>query len=57
MRPIGAGGAVHSSRALEAHFGLGARDPVALSIRWPSGQVQRIMPVERNRLLTIEEPE
>jgi hypothetical protein len=56
VRTIGAGGMIHSTLPREAHFGLGTRQAAALTVRWPSGQVQTIAPVPAERLLKIVEP-
>jgi uncharacterized cupredoxin-like copper-binding protein len=55
MRMIGEGGLVHSSRAPEAHFGLGAEEIAWLEVQWPSGQVQTLTGVARNQILEIIE--
>lgn len=36
-RLVGAGGVVHTSLPASAHFGVGDRLPVELSVEWPSG--------------------
>ncbi len=56
VRAVGAGGIVHSSAPVEAHF-VAADDSIdALEIRWPSGTVQTVTPVPRDQVIAISEP-
>jgi hypothetical protein len=57
IREVRSGGSYLSQGDLRAHFGLGAARTVdELTIRWPSGQVQRRQAVQANQMLTIREP-
>jgi hypothetical protein len=47
-----------SSSDLRAHFGLGnSATAQSITIRWPSGIVQRLKNVAGNRILRVDEPE
>lgn len=56
VRAVGAGGMIYSSLLPMAHFGLGRELPAAIEVRWPSGQVQHISPVEPDQELVLVEP-
>lgn len=56
VRPVGAGGHVHSSLPVELHFGLGREQVAAVTITWPSGQVQDLGPISAGQVLDVEEP-
>lgn len=46
-----------SSNDPRAHFGLGSRDVVGhLTVRWPSGTIQKLSNVRADQILTIVEP-
>ncbi len=50
------GGSYLSSSDPRVHFGLGATTRVSsIEVRWPSGTVDRLIDVEIDRLITIEE--
>jgi len=44
-----------SQSDLRVHFGLGTAQKVDLEIHWPSGQVDRLMGVKANQVVTVTE--
>jgi hypothetical protein len=46
----------YSANDPRLHFGLGRASVSDLTIRWPSGTVQRLTDIKANRILTIKEP-
>jgi hypothetical protein len=58
IREIDAGNGFSGQSSKVVHFGLArVAEPGTLTIRWPSGSVQRIEPVVPNQRITITEPE
>jgi hypothetical protein len=59
VREINAGSHYLGQSEFIAHFGLGpAAEPVDLiTVRWPSGLVQKLHGVLPNQLLIVEEPD
>ncbi|MEE8526714.1 MAG: CRTAC1 family protein [Thermoanaerobaculia bacterium] len=54
VREIKAGSSYLSSNPLEAHFGVGDAETVdAVTVRWPSGEIQRIRRIPVDRRLVI----
>ena len=57
IREITAGASQMGQNMLEAHFGLGAAGVVdSVTVRWPSGKVQRLTNVPANQRIIIVEP-
>ena len=53
---IRSGGSYISQNDLRAHFGLGSRTTVdEITLRWPSGRVDRLEHVPADRVITVEE--
>ncbi|MEO8699410.1 MAG: CRTAC1 family protein [Kofleriaceae bacterium] len=42
VKPIGAGGVIHSSMPAEAFFGLGADSVASIDVQWPSGRATHV---------------
>lgn len=56
VRAVATGQGFQSASASELYFGLGAqREYVELSIRWPSGRVERLGPGKAGRRITLRE--
>ena len=57
MREVKSGGSYQSQSDFRLHFGLGAAQSAdEISIRWPTGKVQKLNAVKANQILKIEEP-
>src|SRR5262249_51300018 len=57
MAEIHAGSSYLSQSDLKLHFGLGSAKKVdAIEIRWPRGRLQKLPPIEANRIVRVEEP-
>lgn len=57
MRHVGAAGSYLSSNDRRVHVGLGTdSDASEIEVRWPSGEVQVVRGVQRDRELTLREP-
>ncbi len=57
VRHAHADGSYLSASDLRVHFGLGGhRGTVDITVRWPSGAVQRMRTVETGRTVVVEEP-
>ncbi len=53
---VRSGGSYISQNDLRLHFGLGTHTVVdEITLRWPSGQVDRILGVPADRIITVEE--
>ncbi|MFP4057672.1 MAG: FG-GAP-like repeat-containing protein [Candidatus Brocadiia bacterium] len=56
IREVRAGSGCGCQSSPILHFGLGDHQgPLALTVRWPSGRIQRVAGVEGKKLVTVEE--
>ncbi len=55
-RRIATDGSYASSRDPRVRWGLGASAPVTLEVRWPQGDVTRVLGVPPNRYLVLRQP-
>ncbi len=55
MDEVRSGGSYISQNDLRVHFGLGQAETADLEIHWPSGQVDKLPALARNRIYTVIE--
>jgi hypothetical protein len=57
LQEVKGGGSYQSQSDFRLHFGLGQSKSVdEIEIRWPTGNLQKLLNVKGNQVLTIEEP-
>ena len=58
LRPLGAGGVVHSALPAEVHVGLGSHTAKELDVSWPAGEVQKVPLLGAvNQRVVVTEPD
>jgi hypothetical protein len=55
MDEVRSGSGYISQNDMRVHFGLGAAPKADLEIHWPSGQVDRLIAVQANQVVTVTE--